>query len=96
MFYSFTDVCESFIIWNHLFARTGNQALSITSQGSIMRCLNIIAMIGSEYGRLNMQYLLVAMISVSLGLAYPQDWPDLFGRWTDAVTVRQFWGLVLK
>jgi len=41
---------------------------------------------------MNVQYYAVAALSVGLGVNPPGDWPDVFGRWSDAYTVRNFWG----
>lgn len=93
-FYLLTDACETYIARNPLFAKTGSAASSVTSQGALLRCVNIFAMVGTEYCRMSMQYLLLAVCAVAIGLTYPQDWPDVFGSWSHAYTVRQFWGYV--
>ncbi|KAF5361947.1 hypothetical protein D9756_002804 [Leucocoprinus leucothites] len=37
-------------------------------------------------------YTLSAILLVSLGIYEPYDWPSLYGRWSDAKSVRKFWG----
>ena len=36
----------------------------------------------------------VALVCVGLGNSNPTLWPDLFGRWRDAYTLRKLWGYV--
>lgn len=33
-----------------------------------------------------------SMVTVALGICDPGDWPSLYGRWSDARSVRRFWG----
>lgn len=90
------DAAQSFIHTNPLFsgsaAELGNA--SITSQGLLYRCLNIIAWMSTPHAGVRMQYYLISAISVALGLSTPADWPDPFGKWSDAYTVRNLWGYV--
>ena len=39
-------------------------------------------------------YNVVAIVCVGLGNSSPTLWPDLWGRWEDAYTLRRFWGCV--
>ncbi|CCM05391.1 uncharacterized protein FIBRA_07607 [Fibroporia radiculosa] len=39
-----------------------------------------------------MQYCLLAAISVAVGWSLPREWPNVYGQWSDAFTVRRFWG----
>jgi hypothetical protein len=36
----------------------------------------------------------MAIVAVGAGLSEPRDWPPIYGTWSDAYTVRQFWGRV--
>ena len=38
---------------------------------------------------------LAALVCVGLGRSSPTLWPDMWGRWRDAYTVRRLWGYVL-
>ncbi|TFY75037.1 hypothetical protein EWM64_g8975 [Hericium alpestre] len=64
------------------------------AQGAPMRVVNILAFMSSPYALLNLQYSVLAMVGVGFGVcgSQVQDWPELFGRWADAWSVRQFWG----
>ena len=37
---------------------------------------------------------LASLVAVGLGLSRPEDWPDTFGSWSDAYTLRRLWGYV--
>ena len=39
---------------------------------------------------------IMALVCVGLGYSSPTLWPDMWGRWGDAYTVRRFWGYVLR
>ncbi|KAL2840410.1 membrane bound O-acyl transferase family-domain-containing protein [Aspergillus pseudoustus] len=41
---------------------------------------------------IDLQYRVVSVISVALGLSTPEEWPVLFGSITETYTVRGFWG----
>ncbi|KAG2340943.1 hypothetical protein BDR05DRAFT_888905 [Suillus weaverae] len=59
-----------------------------------VRCADAIAFIGLTYWGLNAGYFAMAAGSVALGLCEPRMWPDLFGSWHDAYTVRRAWGRI--
>lgn len=43
------------------------------------------------YYFINIQYVVCSIVAVALGLSKPADWPPLFGRLSEATTVRRFW-----
>lgn len=45
-----------------------------------------------DYATLSRLYYFIAIISVSLNLSSSEDWPPLFGSWSDAYCLRNFWG----
>ncbi|KZT01615.1 uncharacterized protein LAESUDRAFT_663582 [Laetiporus sulphureus 93-53] len=58
--------------------------LIVAMHGCIQRFITIAL--------IDMQYALCAAAFVALGISEPKDWPDLYGQWSDACTVRRFWG----
>jgi hypothetical protein len=44
------------------------------------------------WATLSLAYGAVAVLTSLIGLYEPKDWPDVFGSWTEAYTVRNFWG----
>ncbi|KAI6164408.1 hypothetical protein EDD17DRAFT_1474585 [Pisolithus thermaeus] len=67
---------------------------SIASQGYIMQCLNVAVACCQYYAMLTCMHCAAAVLAVGLNLSKPQAWPQLFGRWKDAYTIRKFWGCV--
>jgi len=46
-------------------------------------------------GGMNTAHGIFALVCVGLGFSSPTLWPDMWGRWGDAYTVRKLWGYVL-
>ncbi|KAF8065364.1 membrane bound O-acyl transferase family-domain-containing protein [Lyophyllum atratum] len=88
------DAAQTFVHTNPLFSGSPAELenATITSQGFLYRCLNSIAWMATPYAGVRLQYYLFSIISVALGLSTPADWPDPYGKWRDAYTVRNFWG----
>ena len=64
----------------------------IGTQGYVAQFINTAVLIGLSYWIVNALYFAAAAGSVAMGLHDPRVWPDLFGAWGDAYTVRRFWG----
>lgn len=86
------DIAQSYIHTNPLFQLPMSEAVSITSQGYLRQCLNIIAWGCTPYGMMTMSYYIIGAASVAFGISEPKVWVDPYGRWKDAYTVRRFWG----
>lgn len=87
------DIAQTYQRLNPLFGISGKDAPSTGSQGYLLRCLNIMScLVRAPYGMLNILYHTVGIVSVTLHLTAPEDWPDVFGRFADAYTVRRYWG----
>ncbi|KAG1841806.1 membrane bound O-acyl transferase family-domain-containing protein [Suillus subalutaceus] len=67
-------------------------SVTVETRSYVARCADTIAFIGLTYWGLNAIYFAMAAGSVALGLYEPRMWPDLFGSWRDAYTVRRAWG----
>ncbi|KAI6119574.1 membrane bound O-acyl transferase family-domain-containing protein [Pisolithus croceorrhizus] len=67
---------------------------SFTSQGYIMQCLNVAVAFCQYYAILACIHCAAAVLAVVVNLNEPQAWPQLFGHWKDAYTIRKFWGKV--
>lgn len=65
-----------------------------SSHGYALRYSTIVAWVGLTHAMVNAQYFALATVSISLGTSLPEDWPDVFGKWSDAYTLRNFWGSV--
>ncbi|KAH9840645.1 membrane bound O-acyl transferase family-domain-containing protein [Rhodofomes roseus] len=65
---------------------------AVGPQAWLIRPISIIARFSSLVGLLALENSLAAATSVALGMSLPREWPDIYGRWSDAYTVRRFWG----
>ncbi|KAH7870920.1 membrane bound O-acyl transferase family-domain-containing protein [Lentinula edodes] len=90
-FYLIMDLAQSYIHMNSLFTDPPPNA-TITSQGWLLQIISGAAWMTTPYAGMSMQYLIFAVFSVGLGFSSPEDWPDTFGTWKHAYTVRNFWG----
>lgn len=88
------DLAQSYIHMNSLFTDPPPNA-TITSQGWLLQIISGAAWMTTPYAGMSMQYLIFAVFSVGLGFSSPEDWPDTFGTWKHAYTVRNFWGFVI-
>ncbi|PCH37581.1 hypothetical protein WOLCODRAFT_140944 [Wolfiporia cocos MD-104 SS10] len=66
--------------------------LHTNPQDRLQHCLYGLARFSTMYAFLALYYALFATVSVTIGLSEPQDWPAVFGKWSDAYTIRRFWG----
>ncbi|KAI6122675.1 hypothetical protein EDD16DRAFT_1570541 [Pisolithus croceorrhizus] len=67
---------------------------SVTSQGYIIQCLNVAAAFCHSYAILTCIHCVLAVLAVSVNFDEPQAWPQPFGHWKNAYTIRKFWGKV--
>ncbi|KAJ3928465.1 MAG: hypothetical protein NXY57DRAFT_1041606 [Lentinula lateritia] len=65
---------------------------SISNVGPFMRILNVWIFALPGAATLQLQYKMFSIISTAAGFYRPEDWPELFGKWSDAYTIRRFWG----
>ncbi|KAJ3785259.1 membrane bound O-acyl transferase family-domain-containing protein [Lentinula aff. detonsa] len=90
-FYILMDIAQSYIRLNTLFTNPPPNA-TITSQGWLLQMISGAAWMTTPYAGMSMQYCLFAAASVGFGFSNPEDWPDTYGTWKHAYTVRNFWG----
>jgi hypothetical protein len=83
------DASYTYMLGNPSFAPGGP---SLAAYGWSWRCLNVLVHGVSAATQLSMQYGLLSVVTTVLGLSKPQDWPPLFGFWSDGYTLRRFWG----
>ncbi|KZT01306.1 uncharacterized protein LAESUDRAFT_731292 [Laetiporus sulphureus 93-53] len=86
------DFTQAYQRAHPLFSRQAADIFSLATQGYVQRCINIFVRLSSPVALIGLQYALLAAIVVALGISEPGDWPDMYGRWSDAYTVRRFWG----
>jgi len=83
----FAEVARLYVWYNPAFSSG-----TIGSQGYVALCIDTVAFTGLTYWALNAVYFATAAGSVAIGMYEPRMWPDLFGAWGDAYTVRRVWG----
>ena len=64
--------------------------------GYLFRSWCLFVWLVMTYAILKMYYVLASIIAVGLGISVPEDWPDMFGNWSDAYTLRRLWGYVSR
>ena len=89
-YYFVFEVARLYTRANPVFS-TGD---SIASQGYVLRCLNILASVGHAYAYIQCSYSLGGAAAVAMNLDEPSAWPDIFGSWKNAYTIRRFWTYV--
>lgn len=94
--YLFIDIARAYQLAHELFTRPVTDLFDVASRGYLERCANVAALLGPWLGTLAMDYYLFSAAHVKLGWSAPGDWPDVYGKWADAYTVRRFWGSVLS
>lgn len=90
------DTVEVLMALNPIFWLPEDEARSVASQGLVMSVINISSFMTRSYSMLNLSYDALALISVASGFSELKYWPNVFGRWRDAYTVRRFWGSVFR
>jgi len=89
------DLAQTYIHRNAVMTNLDKDPhASITSQGLIWQFFNAGAWMATPYCNISLQYYQVAAVGVALNLWSSEDWPEPYGRWKDAYTLRNFWGRV--
>ncbi|KAI0093148.1 hypothetical protein BDY19DRAFT_410980 [Irpex rosettiformis] len=83
------DIAQTYQRINPVFS-PGSTA-SMWSQGLAFGYLNLLARLITAWGMFNIPYDWLSLACVATGIHEPKDWPDTFGNWSDAYTVRRFW-----
>jgi hypothetical protein len=64
----------------------------LASQGPFILWVTEMVVWLNVHTSLKGHYYLLATIAVATGWSDPDTWPDFFGKWSDAYTLRRFWG----
>ncbi|RPD61545.1 hypothetical protein L227DRAFT_562600 [Lentinus tigrinus ALCF2SS1-6] len=89
-----TDFTESYVYpFYHLYVPgSTDPPLPTGFDGLLLRSWNALVWLAMTYAILKMYYEAASLLAVGLGLSRPEDWPDMFGNWSDAYTIRRLWG----
>ncbi|TFK89518.1 hypothetical protein K466DRAFT_661471 [Polyporus arcularius HHB13444] len=91
-----TDVTESYVhsesdrYW--YAPGPADPLLPPTLGGFLLRSWNLLIFGVMTYAIIKMCYEVTSLLAVGLGLSRPADWPDMFGKFSDAYTVGRLWG----
>ncbi|RPD52490.1 hypothetical protein L227DRAFT_558657 [Lentinus tigrinus ALCF2SS1-6] len=90
----FVDLVESYVYsHHHLYAAApGGPPMWEGLSGFVLRSWVLLVWGMMIYATLKMCYEITSLLAVGLGCSHPQDWPDMFGHFSDAYTVRRLWG----
>ncbi|PCH37582.1 hypothetical protein WOLCODRAFT_140945 [Wolfiporia cocos MD-104 SS10] len=81
----------SAIRWYLLADAVQSSTIFLRPHGHVVQhCIFSLARFGTVITILAMQFDLLSVISVALGFYEPHDWPGIFGRWSDAYSVRRW------
>lgn len=74
---------------NPLFA---DPTRSLKSQTPLLAMLNVLmSCMTLSYCAISITYDIYGIVSVTLRISEPPEWPVAFGKWREAYTVRRFW-----
>jgi hypothetical protein len=77
---------------NPVFSPTSSCNSPLTCQGYLLGILNVLPFMCAPYAVLNLGYDLTSVFAVAIGISEAKYWPDLFGPFSEAYTIRRFWG----
>ncbi|OSC99675.1 hypothetical protein PYCCODRAFT_1372634 [Trametes coccinea BRFM310] len=88
------DLAQSYLQLQPFFRYLGTDAFPTGLRGFVVGFLCRLAWYVRSYAMVKIACTLLAMFCVATGLfnGNPEDWRPTFGDWSDAYTVRRFWG----
>ncbi|KAJ8489854.1 hypothetical protein ONZ51_g2666 [Trametes cubensis] len=93
------DITESWVHMHpHLYMPSGSDSDAVNLHfpagpvGYLARSACMAVWLVMIYSLLRLLYFSFSFAVVAAHLADPEDWPDVFGTWSDAYTVRHLWG----
>lgn len=84
------DLANTIFMTNPVLSLKSN--LSFGDLPLLVRYTGVLGFALSGYAKLTMVHAWMSIFAVGLKLSEPSEWPDFFGRWGDAYTIRKFWG----
>jgi hypothetical protein len=77
---------------NPVFSPTYSCKSPLTCQGYSLGIVNLLAFMYTPYAVINLGYDLTSVFAVAAGISEAKYWPHLFGPFSEAYTIRRFWG----
>ncbi|KAI0364198.1 hypothetical protein BV20DRAFT_956731 [Pilatotrama ljubarskyi] len=90
------DLAEAWIHTHHHLYMPDTAHLSASFAENVLRIFSLWVWLFMVYTTLKLSYAVasIAAVATEIGNGDPADWPDMFGTWSDAYTVRNLWGRV--
>ncbi|TDL14895.1 hypothetical protein BD410DRAFT_857209 [Rickenella mellea] len=88
-YFAILDMVHTWIIVSPVFQRKG---IALQSDGYPMRFMNTTLHAAHIWSYMSFGYTLASVVAVALRITEPSEWPAIYGRWSDAYTLRRFWG----
>lgn len=85
------DLIYTYKTLDPMMALPLDQVPSLTSQPYVRRAVATFASGTQLWHLLSVNYNVIALVMVTLGIQGPELWPDMFGDFRDAYTIRRFW-----
>jgi len=85
-------IMDSIHTWTLLSPPFQRNGISLASGIYPIRLMNTVLFFANIWAYSSFVYTLGSVVVVALHITEPSEWPPLFGRWSDAYTVRRFWG----
>lgn len=86
------DIVQCYQRRNPMFSRPGTLWPTVSSQGYLLKPVNVFSRAVGVAGGIALGYFLLSAAMVAIGFSLPRDWPDIYGKWSDSYTIRRFWG----
>ncbi|TBU46199.1 membrane bound O-acyl transferase family-domain-containing protein [Dichomitus squalens] len=93
--YVMADVFDCIVRFNRpLYESTlpGGTRFPLGVIGHLQKSWCMVNWLLMTYSTLKVYYVFASIVAVASYASYPEDWPDVFGSWKDAYTVRRLWG----
>lgn len=92
----YIDIAQSYVHLQPFFALQGTDAFPTGWKGVVLQFFCLLAWYTNVYATMKLLHTVVAIVCVAIGPlgGNPEDWRPAFGDWSDAYTLRRFWGYV--
>ncbi|KAF8993189.1 membrane bound O-acyl transferase family-domain-containing protein, partial [Cyathus striatus] len=88
-YYTLSDVLNNYKCYSPTFTRGG---VSMTDGEISMRLINTAVHAAHAWSFLSLLHTIVCIVAVASNISDVSECPAMFGSWSDAYTVRRFWG----
>ncbi|KAH9940665.1 membrane bound O-acyl transferase family-domain-containing protein [Amylocystis lapponica] len=87
--YIVMDIAHGCMLW---MAECRADPALVSRYGSLFHRLQALAALVAARGFTGLGYIFISCVVVATGLSDARAWPPMHGKWSDAYTIRGFWG----